>query len=179
MTRLGLPDVHFLLGAVGWLELGNHQEAALELDRVAPGLQGHPDVLEVRWRIFIAAKKPVAAQAIAQELIKLVPDQQGSWCKLAQSHYYQGHYQDAYDSLIQVLDRFPKDYEPPYDMACYACLLGHMDEARSYLRRAFTLNESKKVKLMALQDKDLEPLWEEIAALVVKDHKPEKPGLGE
>jgi DNA polymerase III alpha subunit (gram-positive type) len=62
MKKLQSPDSHHLQAAIGWLELGNHLEANEELERIAPTLRVHPDVLEIRWEIFAKEKKWVAPQ---------------------------------------------------------------------------------------------------------------------
>jgi hypothetical protein len=49
-----------------------------------------------------------------------------------------------------------------YNLACYACQLGNQEEAWDWLEDAFELGDSKRVKLMALDDLDLEPFWAEI-----------------
>jgi hypothetical protein len=37
-----------------------------------------------------------------------------------------------------------------------------LEEARSWLRRALKIGDKDKIKQMALDDPDLQPLWEEI-----------------
>lgn len=49
---LNPPDSIHLEAAQGWLELGNHEEAFEELERIDAPLRAHPDVLEVRWDIY-------------------------------------------------------------------------------------------------------------------------------
>lgn len=164
MINLEPPDIHFIRAAQGWLELGNYHEANVELDKITPALKEHPAILELRWHICIKANQTADAEAIANNLIKIEPKRAGSWIKLAQSYYYRSRYQEAYNCLGKVLDRFPDSYEPCYDMACYACLLGHMDEAKTFLKRAFELGDYMIVKKMALADQDLEPLWKDIGA---------------
>ena len=46
------PDSIHLKAAEGWLELGNQPEANEELEKIAPELRVHPDVLEIRWQIY-------------------------------------------------------------------------------------------------------------------------------
>ena len=53
----------------------------------------------------------------------------------------------------------------PYNLACYACQLGNLKEARQSLEKAFALGDSKQLKLMALDDPNLEPLWKEIGKM--------------
>jgi hypothetical protein len=55
VIELDPADHHHLQAAQGWLELGNHTEANEELERITPLNRAHPDVLQVRWRIYAAA----------------------------------------------------------------------------------------------------------------------------
>src|SRR6266478_4090747 len=55
--KLPHPDSLHVLAAQGWLELGNHQEADEELEKIAVSLRSHPDVLEVLWQIYAKAQK--------------------------------------------------------------------------------------------------------------------------
>jgi hypothetical protein len=49
-----------------------------------------------------------------------------------------------------------------YNLACYECQLGDLDEARKWLETACRIGERDHMKSMAVQDPDLKPLWEEI-----------------
>ena len=42
MKSLDSPNNHHLSAAIGWLELGNWQEANEELEKIAPALRAHP-----------------------------------------------------------------------------------------------------------------------------------------
>jgi hypothetical protein len=46
-----------------------------------------------------------------------------------------------------------------YNLACYECQLGRLELAKEWLEKAFKLGDAKKMKLAALDDPDLEPLW--------------------
>jgi len=50
-----------------------------------------------------------------------------------------------------------------YILGCYACQLGDMDNAKRFVGDAIKLDS--KYKLMALDDADLEPLWDSLASL--------------
>ena len=57
MDLLPRSDTVHLKAAEGWLDLGNHQEAAADLERITPAQSGHPDVLHLRWRVHATAKQ--------------------------------------------------------------------------------------------------------------------------
>ena len=50
-----------------------------------------------------------------------------------------------------------------YNLACYFCVLGDYEEAKNRLRVACKLDEH--FKKAALDDKDLQAIWEQIAAM--------------
>ena len=47
-----------------------------------------------------------------------------------------------------------------YNLACYCAQLGQLDAAKEYLEKSYELGDTKQIKLMALDDDDLKPLWE-------------------
>jgi len=55
--------------------------------------------------------------------------------------------------------QFPNEPTIPYNLACYTCQLGRRAEAEGWLARAFALGNSKEIKLQAMDDPDLAPLW--------------------
>ena len=52
-----------------------------------------------------------------------------------------------------------------YNLACYECQLGRLEQAKHWLEQAFKLSDPKKMRLMALEDPDLELLWREIGEI--------------
>ncbi|MET0253076.1 MAG: hypothetical protein ABW214_03505 [Terrimicrobiaceae bacterium] len=50
-----------------------------------------------------------------------------------------------------------------FNLACYASVTGRMEEAKERLRLAIDLE--KDIRIMALDDEDLRPLWDWIAGL--------------
>jgi hypothetical protein len=48
---------------------------------------------------------------------------------------------------------------------CYECQPGNLKAAWKWLETDFDLGDAKKVKLAALDDPDLEPLWTDISAI--------------
>jgi hypothetical protein len=43
--------------------------------------------------------------------------------------------------------------------------LGHLKEALAWLEKAFAMGNAKAIKLRALEDPDLSPLWERIGEI--------------
>src|SRR5512137_210535 len=99
MSPLPSEDLHHLQAAQGWLELGNHLEAIAELDKIPASQRTHPAVLALRWSGCAMAKQWEACAEIAKAMTQLLPDHDQSWVNLANSLYFAGHTQAAYDCL--------------------------------------------------------------------------------
>jgi hypothetical protein len=161
------PDTHYLSAAIGWLELGNPTEAKTELDRVSTGCQRHPDVLEVRWLLCAEQRDWAAALAAARAILEVAPDRSSGWLHQAYAlrRVSDGGVEKAWDVLLPVFEKFPKEPVIAYNLACYGCQMNRLSEARIWLKRALKLGGKERIRDMALRDSDLEPLWEEIRSL--------------
>jgi Flp pilus assembly protein TadD len=164
MKPLEPPDSHHLSAAIGWLELGNVAEAGAELEKIAPPFQSHPAVLVVQYDLHAAAGEWDAAAQIAGTLTRLEPDQPGTWISLAYATRRKtgGGIAQARAILIQAWQTFPEEKIIAYNLACYDCQLGDLNAARLWLEKACVLGNARKIKHMARQDPDLEPLWPDL-----------------
>jgi hypothetical protein len=171
MKEIEPPDLHHLMAASGWLDLGNASEANLELEQIAPALQIHPDVLEIRWEIHARAKKWEACVNIASAIVELAPDRASGWIGRAYSlrRVDGGGLQAAFMALMLVAEEFPTEPMIPFGLSCYTCQLGRLEDACEWLRRAFAVasivGNKKRLKHMALDEPDLEPLRRKITQL--------------
>jgi tetratricopeptide (TPR) repeat protein len=165
VKSLDPPDTFHLSAAIGWLELGNHIEANEELEKITPDLRAHPDVLEIRMEIYAKAKKWERCVDIGNVLVKTVPNRSSGWLQRSFALHELKRTQEAADLLVPAAVLFPKEWLIRYNLACYACQLGNKKEAWKWLEFAFDLSGGKHVKLMALNDPDLEPLWTQISEI--------------
>ncbi len=83
LVKIGNPDLFHLSAAIGWLELGNWQEANDELEQIQPRLRGHPEVLAVRLAIYQEADNWEMAGDVAEILRNQNPDDAQWWLSLA------------------------------------------------------------------------------------------------
>src|SRR6266516_2794410 len=83
------------------------------------------------------------------------------WCELGSV----AEAKAAWDVLLPAVETFPEEPIIAYNLSCYACQLGRLDQARQWLQRAVKVAGKEKIKFMALNDDDLSPLWEEIEKL--------------
>ena len=164
MKPLQPPDSHYLSATQGWLELGNWKEAVEEFKQLAPDSRRHPDALEVVREIFAQAGKWEMAAEAAGALVKLKPDEPESWIALAYATRRKqgGGLGAAREILTLAQSRFPKDTIITYNLACYECQLGNQSAALDWLRKAFATGAASQIRSMALDDRDLEPLWPQI-----------------
>jgi len=132
------------------------------LEKITANLRAHPDVLEVRWQIYAKEKKWDACLDIARAITQLSPDRPFGWIHLSYSLHELQRTQEAWDNLNAVCEKFPKVPTIFYNLACYACRLGDLPEALTLLGKTFEMEDSKRLKLLALHDPDLEPLWKGI-----------------
>ena len=164
MKPLDTPDIHHVRAAEGWLELGDDAEALRELENISPTEKDHPVVLELRFQILAKRSEWDACRDIAGMITQQLPDFAGGWLHLAYAtrRATGGSDQAAFDVLEPAAEKFSDEPTIPYNLACYVCQLGKLSEAREWLKRAFAIGDKKQIKLMALHDADLKPLWEEI-----------------
>lgn len=163
MNSIEPPDRFYLLAALGWLELGNEAEAAKELEKVAPGLRNHPEVLKLRWRLCAKAKNLDKALEIAQVIFHRQPDlspRRGQSVWVAHSVR-----PDEESVAVAMGSGFPLFFAIPYNMACYACQSGNLKEAWDWFQIAVEMVDGAEVRKLALSDSDLQPLWPKIVDL--------------
>jgi hypothetical protein len=167
MQEIEPPDSHYVSAAIGWLELGVPVEAELELSRVSPELQKHPDVLEVRWILLAQDRRWSASLEVARALVQTDPERSSGWLHHAYSlrRASSDGLKEAWNALLPAYQKFPKEPTIPYNLSCYACQMRQLDEARTWLRRALKIGDKARIKQMALDDPDLQPIWEDIRKL--------------
>lgn len=165
MKRIEAPDIHYLIAAEGWLGLGDLASASDELDQITPALREHPSVLVVRCDIFAEAKNWNSLLQVASTRIRIAPEDPNSWLNCSFALQQMRRIADAFDLLLPTVEKFPKNWMVTYNLACYTAQLGRLNEAWRWLEKTIKIRDPKKLKLEALDDPDLEPLWPAIARI--------------
>jgi len=160
MNSLEPPDSHYLRAAEGWLDLGNCKEANEELKQIGLQERFHPQVMLVRWEIYSRIEHWEFAHAIAQGLVALAPEEPCGWIKRSICLHKMKRTPEAFHILLPAASKFPCNSTIAYDLACYACQLGRIEEARHWLDQALKSGDADKINLMAKAAADLKPLWE-------------------
>jgi len=147
------------MAAKGWLELANHLEAHEELEKISPKFKAHPLVVLTRWEVYAKAEKWDYALILAESLKELIPGEAQAWINLSFTLHELERTQEARDRLLPAVKLFPKNWVITYNLACYASQMGELGQAKKWLERAYQVGDAKVIKLLALDDPDLEPLW--------------------
>ena len=156
-------DLKHLTVAQGYVELGMFPDANEELEEIDPEVRHAPEVLAVRVKIYRALEKWELMQTVAKNLTEVDPTDSRwplSWA-------YATRRAESVDAarfiLIAAWELHEKEPLIPYNLACYLCQIGKPEIAKDVIRHAFDLDP--KMRMMALDDEDLKPLWDSIAAL--------------
>jgi Flp pilus assembly protein TadD len=103
------------------------------------------------------------ASAVASHLVKIEPQNEAWWINLAYSLRRSEGVEQAEAILLRARAIHPKLAMIAFNLACYASVTGRMEDAKERLRNAIELD--KDVRLLALDDEDLRPLWDWISRL--------------
>jgi lipopolysaccharide biosynthesis regulator YciM len=163
-----IRDLHHLRACHGWIELGSYREAQAEWLNIAPDAREHPDGLKALLHILTHEQQWDVARDVAEALVKLKPDEATSWLSLsyATRRATGGTVEAAWKVLFLVAEKFKTVPNVTYNLACLECQRGRRKEAWDFLEKAFDLSaDPKELKLMALDEADLEPLWRDIAEI--------------
>lgn len=159
----------------GYLGLGMHQDAWDELESLPPDLRVDVGVVELRIKIYQGLKRWEPARVLAESLAKRSPENPQWWILWAVSLRREKSVEAARDVLLEAAAVHPDVALIQYNLACYASVLGQLEEARNLLAAAFSMDVM--LKIAALDDPDLDPIFGRKSPknppTVVPPHKPE------
>jgi predicted Zn-dependent protease len=162
MKPLEPPDSFRVDAAQGWIGLGDYASANDELKQIAEANSAHPEVLQVRWRIYAHAGQWNACLRISALLITMTPECRFGWIYRAHTLAKLGRTRKAKALLLSVVHKFESNATIPYHLARYCCGLGQVKEAEQWLGKALLvasdMEETEQLRQMALEDPALEPL---------------------
>ena len=138
-------------------------DAAMVLEEIAPEDKTRNEVLGARVGIYMAAKKWDMAAAVASHLVKVDPQTAGWWISLAYALRRTESIEKAEAILLRAQAIHPKVAMIAFNLACYASVTSRLEEAKERLRHAIELDSG--IRGLALDEKDLRPLWDWIGGL--------------
>ena len=137
-------------------------EARAELMNIAEAQRDHPDVLMVRWRLHAEEEDWDDALGVSRRLILTRPNSPESWINQSYALHELQRTDEAFRELRQVVDRFRRVGTIPYNLACYTCRMGLLEEAKTWLKRAKKLIGREQLIAIAAEDSDLAELREDL-----------------
>lgn len=171
MKELSFHDQRNLEGAHGWLGLGNPQEARIELERIGPEMRERREVLATWYLVEAAAQNWARAAAHAQTFTRLFPNNPFGWVQAAFAAHELKQTEEAKRLLETVASKFPQHYVIPYNLACYTCHLGELEAAWGWLKKAKEIGGRVQIEEMALNDRDLAPLWNRLSTTPLRTRR--------
>jgi Flp pilus assembly protein TadD len=134
------------------------EDAAQALEEIEPDDKTRNEVLYARVDIYLGAKKWHMAATVARHLVKADPENPAAWINLAYAVRRAENIGAAEAILLKARALHPKSALIAFNLACYASVAGHMEEAKARLQDAIDLD--KDIRRLALDDEDLRPLWD-------------------
>ena len=150
---------------MGFLELGMPEDALAELDEVPAG---NSLALHLRVDILFRLKDWSTAAAICLPMTEQEPSDPQWWIQAAYAQRRARSIQEAEMLLLAGLTRHPANELILYNLACYACVLGRIGEAREYFRRAAAADPDVMLE-MGIEDSDLDGIRDWLLELLA-DH---------
>ena len=135
-------------------------EANAELDKIDPFNRAAPEALALRIAIYRGLEKWELMQEIAKRLTEFQPDEVQWPISLAYATRRADSIQAAKEVLLNAEPKFPKAAAIKYNLACYFCQTGEIQNAKNYLQKAIEIDLNWR--LAALEDEDLKLLWESL-----------------
>ena len=162
LAQLQHPDTMHFKAGVGWIQLEDYDSANDELEKIRAEWRAHPDVLELRGLIYSHREQWDACLDITSAIVKMAPDRVWGWVHkaYAQRRATGGGIEKAKPLLEEAAKLFPDHDMIQYNLACYCAQLGQLEAAKEYLGKSYELGDAKQIKLRALDDDDLKPLWD-------------------
>jgi Tfp pilus assembly protein PilF len=151
-----VPILKRLNAAVGYLNLGMPMDAWNELEDIDAKDRARPEVFKVRVEVCRALEKWEMMAEVSNHLRKIEPDEVGHSLNMAYAvRRFRGE-SEAADILSLALRRYYDDALVRYNLACYWCVMGRVEEAREMLETAFKKDSS--LRELAETDEDLAAL---------------------
>src|SRR5215472_1734167 len=124
-------------------------------DQIDPFNRAAPEVLAARIEIYRGLQKWDLMQELAKRLSEFQPDEIQWMISLAYATRRADSIQAAKEILLNAESKFPKEPIIKYNLACYCCQLGEIENAKTHLKKVFEIDSSWRMQ--ALDDEDLGP----------------------
>jgi hypothetical protein len=158
---LEYPDQKHFQSAMGYIELGLYSEANEELENVDAFSRAVPEILALRVEIYRGLKKWELMAEVSHVLAEFDPSEPQWRLDYAYAVRRFGSVEAAKQILIAAESRVPNEPIIKFNLACYACVMGDFEIAKTHLKHCFQIEP--KFRLQALEDEDLKPIWDSLS----------------
>jgi tetratricopeptide (TPR) repeat protein len=138
-----------------------YDDANAEVEEIDPLCRVLPEVLVIRLEIYGRTKNWDLMQIVAKKLAQHDPGKAQWVILLAYATRRAESIEAAKRILLEAVVAHSQEPIVHFNLACYHCQMGDLQSAKRNLERAFELQP--KCREMALDDPDLEPLWDSLA----------------
>ena len=151
-----------LMSVEGYIELGLYKEAQREMRRLEPECFALEETLVLQLCVYAGLQQWKKAHELAKTLALQDPEnaQWTIWSASAACRLQS--IEAAKKILLHALVSHPNNANIHYNLSCYETRLKHFHKAQRHLLRAIQLDP--RFRSLAMDDADLEPLWNEVAA---------------
>src|SRR5580700_9062571 len=119
-----------ILAAQGYSELSMFDDALAELNTLPMEAAEHVVVVELHAVILMQARRWKPALEASRKLCALQPDRTGGYIHAAFCLHELGRTEEAREVLLGGPVSLHTEPTYHYNLACYECVLGHLDLAR-------------------------------------------------
>jgi len=145
---------------MGYLNLEMVEEAQGELGAISPGLMASEEFLGLMATICLKSGNWEHLRTVSIILVSKWPGECMHWIWLGTATRHCLSIAEAERVLQRALQTLPSEPLVHFNLACYAAQTGDLKLARERLARAINLDLTLRLK--ALDEPDLEPLWDDL-----------------
>lgn len=146
-----------ILPAIGYYELGMFQDSYDELEKLPPELKTTREVLSIKADILTKLESWKLLREVSRFLVKMWPNDPQHLISHAFATRRSISIVEAEKILLEAVSFHADEPIVHFNLACYAAQQARLEKAAQHLGEAIKLDP--QVRKMALDDKDLEPLW--------------------
>jgi len=128
--------------ARGYLALGQTDAAAAELAALPPDHRDGDEAIALRAAVLQAQERWTELTTVTADLVQRQPGEVGWWVMHAYATRRAGSLNEAEAILRDAELRHPHDAIIHFNLGCYACLRGDVDQARTRVAQAILIDKS-------------------------------------
>lgn len=149
-----------LEAARGYCELHLPDLAWEELEPLRSDLGHLPEVAETEMMLLMQQRRWTEAITLAQQMQRRLPEHPAGWLQASFCLHEMGRTREALERLVSGPRALREEALFHYNCGCYLAVLGHLQEAKHSLLRAFKINAEFREN--ARTDPDLTALRDQL-----------------